>query len=202
MRPPSGGAGSHTRGRCLVPSGRRSDGVILARIADPGSATQGGGGLRWGILSRPDRPSRRTRLKLQEFHARQLLRASGLPVPAWSVATTPQEVGEAAVRYLAGGAERVVVKAQVLVGGRGKAGGGKLAANPEEGAAVGRGLLGMGIKGITGGRGLGGRRRRDRGGRPDRSRGRRSRPRTPPPGAARVPGAPDGLRPRPGRPPG
>src|SRR3990170_4552880 len=115
MRPPSGGAGSHSRGRCLVSIGSRSGGVILARIADPGSAAQGGGGLRWGILSRPDRPSRRTRLKLQEFHARQLLRASGLPVPAWSVATTPQEVGEAAVRYLAGGAERVVVKAQVLV---------------------------------------------------------------------------------------
>jgi len=131
-----------------VPFGSRSDGVILARIADPGSATQGGGGLRWGILSRPDRPSRRTRLKLQEFHARQLLRASGLPVPAWSVATTPHEVGEAAVGYLAGGAERVVVKAQVLVGGRGKAGGVKLAANPEEAAAIGRAILGMEIRGI------------------------------------------------------
>src|SRR3989337_4517535 len=135
MRPPSGGAGSHTRGRCLVPFGSRSDGVILTRIADPGSATQGGGCLRWGILSRPDRPSRRTRLKLQEFHARQLLRASGLPVPAWSVATTPHEVGEAAVGYLAGGAERVVVKAQVLVGGRGQGGGGEAAGHPQGGAA-------------------------------------------------------------------
>jgi succinyl-CoA synthetase beta subunit len=88
-------------------------------------------------------------VKLQEFHARHLLREAGLPVPAWSVATTPEEVGRAAAHYLAAGAGRVVIKAQVLVGGRGKAGGVKLAATREEAEAAGRTVLGMDIKGIT-----------------------------------------------------
>src|SRR3972149_1779476 len=123
MRPPSGGAGSQAGGRCPVPFGSRSDGVILARIADPGSPTQGGGGLRWGILSRPDRPSRRTRLKLQEFHARPLLRASGLPVPAWSVATTPHGGGGAGAGERGGGGGHVLGGARARGARRGKAGG-------------------------------------------------------------------------------
>ena len=52
-------------------------------------------------------------------------------------------------RFFAMGAGRVVVKAQVLVGGRGKAGGVRLAATPEEAAEVGGLILGMEIKGIT-----------------------------------------------------
>ena len=88
-------------------------------------------------------------MKLQEFHAKTLLARAGLPVPPWSVAETPAEVRAAAGSYFRDGAERVVVKAQVLVGGRGKAGGVKLAGTPDEAEAVGRAILGMQIKGIT-----------------------------------------------------
>jgi succinyl-CoA synthetase beta subunit len=65
------------------------------------------------------------------------------------VATSAAEVREAAAHYLAGGASNVVIKAQVLVGGRGKAGGVKLATSPAEAEAAGRALLGMDLKGIT-----------------------------------------------------
>jgi len=88
-------------------------------------------------------------MKLQEFQAREVLRAAGLPVPPGRVAYTPAEVRQAAGELLAGGARSVVVKAQVLVGGRGKAGGVKLAATPDEAEAVGGAILGMSIKGIT-----------------------------------------------------
>jgi succinyl-CoA synthetase beta subunit len=87
-------------------------------------------------------------VKLQEFHAKTLLQQAGLPVPAWSVAASPAEVRQLAESYLTAGTERVVVKAQVLVGGRGKAGGVKLAASPDEAEAVGRRILGLEIKGI------------------------------------------------------
>ena len=70
-------------------------------------------------------------MKLQEFHAKRLLLAQGLPVPAYSVADNPAEARAAATRYFEAGDARVVVKAQVLVGGRGKAGGVKLAASAE-----------------------------------------------------------------------
>ena len=68
-------------------------------------------------------------MKLQEFHAKKLLLAQGLPVPAYSVAETAAEARAAAESYLAGGSGKVVIKAQVLVGGRGKAGGVKLASH-------------------------------------------------------------------------
>jgi succinyl-CoA synthetase beta subunit len=88
-------------------------------------------------------------MKLQEFHARELLSAAGLPVPAGRVASTPAEVRAAAADLFAAGASRVVVKAQVLVGGRGKAGGVKLAATADAAEAAGSAILGMSIKGIT-----------------------------------------------------
>lgn len=88
-------------------------------------------------------------MKLQEFHARELLAVAGLPVPPGQVATTPDEVAVAARELLAAGARGVVVKAQVLVGGRGKAGGVRLAATPEEAEQVARQILGMSIKGIV-----------------------------------------------------
>jgi succinyl-CoA synthetase beta subunit len=88
-------------------------------------------------------------VKLQEFHARKLLRDAGLPVPPWTVATTPAEVRAAAQRYLAAGAAAVVIKAQVLAGGRGKAGGVKLARTADEAERVGAEILGMSIKDIT-----------------------------------------------------
>jgi succinyl-CoA synthetase beta subunit len=88
-------------------------------------------------------------MKLQEYHAKKLLIEQGLPVPDYSVAESPAEVRQAALAYLAAGAGRVVIKAQVLVGGRGKAGGVKLAATPEEAAEVAVSILGMDIKGST-----------------------------------------------------
>ena len=88
-------------------------------------------------------------MKLQEFHAKKLLLAQGLPVPDYSVADNPTDVRTAATRYLEAGDGKVVVKAQVLVGGRGKAGGVKLASTAEEAAAVAAQILGMDIKGTT-----------------------------------------------------
>jgi succinyl-CoA synthetase beta subunit len=88
-------------------------------------------------------------VKIQEAEAKSLLLAQGLPVPAWKVARTPAEVEAAARSFLEAGAGRVVVKAQVLVGGRGKAGGVKLASSAQEAAEVGSTILGMDIKGIT-----------------------------------------------------
>ena len=88
-------------------------------------------------------------MRIQEADAKSLLLAQGLPVPAWEVARDPEEVKAAALRFFASGAGRVVVKAQVLVGGRGKAGGVKLAATPDEARDVGSRILGMDIKGIT-----------------------------------------------------
>jgi succinyl-CoA synthetase beta subunit len=88
-------------------------------------------------------------VKIQEADAKSLMLAQGLPVPPWEVAHNPDEVKAAAERFFASGASRVVVKAQVLVGGRGKAGGVKLAATPDEARAVGSSILGMDIKGIT-----------------------------------------------------
>jgi len=88
-------------------------------------------------------------MKLQEFHAKRLLLAQGLPVPDYSVADNPTDVRSAAARFLDAGSGKVVVKAQVLVGGRGKAGGVKLASTPEEAAAVAAQIIGMDIKGTT-----------------------------------------------------
>jgi succinyl-CoA synthetase beta subunit len=88
-------------------------------------------------------------VKIQEADAKTLLLAQGLPVPAWDVAHTVPEARAAAERILASGASAVVIKAQVLVGGRGKAGGVKLASNADEAERVAAAILGMDIKGIT-----------------------------------------------------
>ncbi len=84
-------------------------------------------------------------MKLHEYQARDLLERYGVPVTGGGVATTPQEAGQIARQIGA----KVVVKAQVLVGGRGKAGGVKLADTPEEAEAVAGQILGMDIKGLT-----------------------------------------------------
>jgi len=88
-------------------------------------------------------------VKIQEADAKSLLLAQGLPVPPWNVARTPGETEAAAQTFFDAGADRVVIKAQVLVGGRGKAGGVKLAGSPAEAAQIGAKILGMDIKGIT-----------------------------------------------------
>jgi succinyl-CoA synthetase beta subunit len=88
-------------------------------------------------------------VKLQEADAKSLLDAQGLPVPPWTVAHSAEEARTAAETYLRDGAGKVVIKAQVLVGGRGKAGGVKLASSADEAAAVAQAILGMDIKGMT-----------------------------------------------------
>ena len=84
-------------------------------------------------------------MNLHEYQARALLKAAGIPVPEGDVATTPAEV-EAIARRLGG---KVVVKAQVHAGGRGKAGGVKLAKDAAEARALAEKILGMTIKGLT-----------------------------------------------------
>jgi succinyl-CoA synthetase beta subunit len=88
-------------------------------------------------------------VKIQEADAKSLLVAQGLPVPAWEVAHTAAEARAAADRFLVAGADRVVIKAQVLVGGRGKAGGVKLAGSADEAENVAAAILGMDIKGMN-----------------------------------------------------
>ena len=88
-------------------------------------------------------------MKIQEADAKSLLVQQGLPVPDWAVAHTVPEARAAAERFLAGGANQVVVKAQVLVGGRGKAGGVKLAGTADEAEQVAGAILGMDIKGMA-----------------------------------------------------
>ena len=82
---------------------------------------------------------------LYEYQGRDLFARHGLPVLDGGVATTPEEARAIAERL--GG--RVVVKAQVKVGGRGKAGGVKLGANADEAQARATDILGMDIKGHT-----------------------------------------------------
>ena len=87
-------------------------------------------------------------MKIQEADAKRLLLAQGLPVPAWEVARSPAEARAATTRLLHD-TGKVVIKAQVLVGGRGKAGGVKLASSDDEAEHVADAILGMRIKGIT-----------------------------------------------------
>jgi succinyl-CoA synthetase beta subunit len=80
---------------------------------------------------------------LYEYQGKQLFARFGIPVSEGKLATTPDEA-RAAAEDLGG---EVVVKAQVLTGGRGKAGGIKLAASPQEAEARARDILGMEIRG-------------------------------------------------------
>lgn len=84
-------------------------------------------------------------MKLHEYQAKFRFAEFGVPIPKGKVATTPDEAFEIAQEI--GGT--VVVKAQVHVGGRGKAGGVKLAHSPEEAKACASEILGMDIKGLT-----------------------------------------------------
>ena len=84
-------------------------------------------------------------MDLFEYQARDLFEKHGVPVLAGIVATTPEEAKAAAEKI--GGV--TVVKAQVKVGGRGKAGGVKVAKSPEEAFEYAQQILGMDIKGHT-----------------------------------------------------
>jgi succinyl-CoA synthetase beta subunit len=84
-------------------------------------------------------------LKLQEYMAKRVLRESGVPVPDGEVADTPQGARQIAEKLGC----PVAIKAQVLVGGRGKSGGIKVAQTPAEAEDLAGQVLGMDIKGLT-----------------------------------------------------
>jgi succinyl-CoA synthetase beta subunit len=82
-------------------------------------------------------------LKLLEYQAKEVLASLGIPIPPGKVARTPDEAA-VACRELG----PIAVKAQVPVGGRGKAGGIKLAKTPDEARAAAAQIIGMDIKGF------------------------------------------------------
>jgi succinyl-CoA synthetase beta subunit len=84
-------------------------------------------------------------LKLHEYQSKRIFADFGVPIPRGDVATTPEQARRIAARL----GKRVVVKSQVLVGGRGKAGGIRLANHPDEVERVADQILGMNIKGLT-----------------------------------------------------
>ena len=88
-------------------------------------------------------------MDLFEHQAKELFAEYGVPVPQGRVAATPDEARAIAADFAAAGTPRVVVKAQVKTGGRGKAGGVKLADGPDEAQARAAEILGMDIKGHT-----------------------------------------------------
>jgi len=83
-------------------------------------------------------------VNLHEYQAKRLFAEHGIPIPRGEVAYTPEEARDTA-RDLGG---KVVIKAQVLTGGRGKAGGVKLASTPDEAEQRAAEILGMTIKGL------------------------------------------------------
>lgn len=88
-------------------------------------------------------------MDLYEYQARQLFKAHGVPVLGGEVASTAQQAREIAQELFANGSQLVVVKAQVKTGGRGKAGGVKLARSAQEAFERAQEILGMDIKGHT-----------------------------------------------------
>ena len=83
-------------------------------------------------------------MKLHEYQAKQVLQRAGIPIPDGRLASTPDEAESAAKAIGA----PVAVKAQVHAGGRGKAGGIKVAKSPSDAKAAASGILGMEIKGL------------------------------------------------------
>ncbi len=83
-------------------------------------------------------------MKVHEYQAKQLFARYGIPIPQGEVARSPEEAKAIAQRL----GKPVAVKAQVLVGGRGKAGGIKVAQTPEDAKQAAAQILGMSIKGL------------------------------------------------------
>jgi succinyl-CoA synthetase beta subunit len=86
-----------------------------------------------------DKPKEATTLKIHEYQAKEILRRYGVPTPRGQMTTDPAEARKICEEY--GG--RVVVKAQIHAGGRGKGGGVKLASSPEEAEKLASEILGM-----------------------------------------------------------
>src|SRR5258708_18555183 len=79
-------------------------------------------------------------MKIHEYQAKEIFRRFGVPTPRGEMVTTPEQARAAAERL---GTKIVVVKAQIHAGGRGKAGGVKLAKSPAEAADLAKSILGM-----------------------------------------------------------
>ncbi|HEU5419246.1 MAG TPA: ADP-forming succinate--CoA ligase subunit beta [Streptosporangiaceae bacterium] len=88
-------------------------------------------------------------MDLFEYQAKDIFANYGVPIQQGKVATTPDEARAITAEFIAAGKPGVVIKAQVKTGGRGKAGGVKLAATAEEAAEKAAKILGMDIKGHT-----------------------------------------------------
>ena len=84
-------------------------------------------------------------MKLHEYQSKRIFAQYGVPIPPGDVATTPEQARRIAARL----GTRVVVKSQVLVGGRGKGGGIRLADDPDQAEQIACQILGMKIKGLT-----------------------------------------------------
>ena len=84
-------------------------------------------------------------MNLHEYQAKELLRQAGVPIPPGEIARTPEEAEAIAKKY----GTAVMVKAQVHVGGRGKAGGVKFCKTPADAKEKATAILGMDIKGLT-----------------------------------------------------
>jgi succinyl-CoA synthetase beta subunit len=83
-------------------------------------------------------------MKLHEYQSKQIFKRYGIPIPKGRVAGTAGEVKQIAEEY----GTNVIVKSQVLVGGRGKAGGIRLVKSPKEAQEAATAILGMEIKGL------------------------------------------------------
>ena len=88
-------------------------------------------------------------MDLFEYQAKELFASFGVPIQQGKVAQTAEEARAIAEEFAAAGKPSVVIKAQVKAGGRGKAGGVKLASGPDEAEVKARQILGMDIKGHT-----------------------------------------------------
>src|SRR5688500_1445666 len=98
---------------------------------------------RGGVRGRSVEESRS--MNVHEYQAAAILSGHGIPVNPGEVASTPEEVAAISERF----ATLVAITAQVHTGGRGKAGGIKLAKPPEEARRAGEQILGMDIRGHT-----------------------------------------------------
>ncbi|HEY1618248.1 MAG TPA: ATP-grasp domain-containing protein, partial [Streptosporangiaceae bacterium] len=88
-------------------------------------------------------------MDLFEYQAKDLFASYGVPIQQGKIASTPDQAREIAAEFIAAGKAGVVIKAQVKVGGRGKAGGVKLASDADTAHAKAGQILGMDIKGHT-----------------------------------------------------
>jgi len=83
-------------------------------------------------------------VNIHEYQAKEIFRKYGIPIPPGEVATTPEEAEKIARKF----GTTVVIKAQVHAGGRGKAGGVKLAKTPEDAKSIAAQILKLTIKGL------------------------------------------------------